>query len=115
MQTAQTIVSNFKAGNKVGDVHAAVMDRLAALGYAQYTIPSFGHGLGVMGHEWYPAIIASEEFRDVVLEENVVEVAFLAMSVPGVCGMRLECPVLGTKDGGEMLCKTPLELSVIDV
>ena len=115
VQTAQTIVSNFKAGNKVGDVHAAVMDRLGALGYAQYTIPSFGHGLGVMGHEWYPAIIASEEFRDVVLEENVVEVAFLAMSVPGVCGMRLECPVLVTKDGGEMLCKTPLELSVIDV
>ncbi len=115
VQTAQTIVSNFKAGNKVGDVHAAVMDKLGALGYAQYTIPSFGHGLGVMGHEWYPAIIASDEFRDVVLEENVVEVAFLAMSVPGVCGMRLECPVLVKKEGGEMLCKTPLELSVIDI
>ena len=54
-------------------------------------------------------------FRDVVLEENVVEVAFLAMSVPGVCGMRLECPVLVKKDGGEMLCKTPLELTVIDI
>ncbi|MCU0846116.1 MAG: Xaa-Pro peptidase family protein [Spirochaetes bacterium] len=115
VQTAQTIVSNFKAGNKVGDVHAAVMDKLGALGYAQYTIPSFGHGLGVMGHEWYPAIIASDEFRDVVLEENVVEVAFLAMSVPGVCGMRLECPVLVKKDGGEMLCRTPLELTVIDI
>jgi len=115
LTTAETIVRNFKAGEKVGDVHKAVMDRVTELGYAQYTIPSFGHGLGVFGHEWYPAIISNDEFRDVVLEENVVEVAFLAMSVPGVCGMRLECPVLVTKDGGEMLCKTPLELTVIDI
>ncbi|PKN53706.1 MAG: hypothetical protein CVU55_00865 [Deltaproteobacteria bacterium HGW-Deltaproteobacteria-13] len=115
LATAETIVRNFKAGNKVGDVHKTVMDKLTELGYAGYTIPSFGHGLGVFGHEWYPAIISNDEFRDVVLEENVVEVAFLAMSVPGICGMRLECPVLVTKDGGEMLCKTPLELTVLDV
>jgi len=115
VETAETIVRNFKAGNRVGDVHQAVMDTVSRLGYAQYTIPSFGHGLGVFGHEWYPAILNNDEFRDVVLEENVVEVAFLAMTVPGVCGMRLECPVLVTKDGGEMLCKTPLEPTVLDV
>ncbi|HNY51508.1 MAG TPA: Xaa-Pro peptidase family protein [Smithella sp.] len=114
LATAETIVRNFKAGNKVGDVCKAVMDKLTELGYAQYTIPSFGHGLGVFGHEWYPAIVNNDEFRDVVLEENVVEVAFLAMTVPGVCGMRLECPVLVTKNGGEMLCKTPLDLTVLD-
>ncbi|MBN2283988.1 MAG: aminopeptidase P family protein [Deltaproteobacteria bacterium] len=115
LATAETIVRNFKAGKKVGDVFKAVMDKVTELGYAQYTIPSFGHGLGVFGHEWYPAIIDNDEFCDVVLEENVVEVAFLAMAVPGVCGMRLECPVLVTRDGGEMLSKTPLELTVIEV
>lgn len=114
LATAETIVRNFKAGNKVVDVCNAVTDKLTGLGYAQYTIPSFGHGLGVFGHEWYPAIVNNDEFRDVVLEENVVEVAFLAMTVPGVCGMRLECPVLVTKNGGEMLCKTPLDLTVLD-
>jgi Xaa-Pro aminopeptidase len=114
LKTAETIVRNFKAGNTVGDVCKTVMDLLHEIGYAPYTIPSFGHGLGVFGHEWYPAIVNNDEFRDVVLEENAVEVAFLAMTVPGVCGMRLECPVLVTKDGGEMLCKTPLELTVID-
>jgi Xaa-Pro aminopeptidase len=115
LQTAETIVSNFRVGNRVGDVHKVVMEKVAVLGYAPYTIPSFGHGLGVFGHEWYPAIIDNDEFRDVVLEENAVEVAFLAMSVPGVCGMRLECPVRVTANGGEMLCKTPLELTVIDI
>jgi Xaa-Pro aminopeptidase len=115
LKTAETIVRHFKAGNKIGDITKTVMDTVTELGYAQYTIPSFGHGLGVFGHEWYPAVVNNEEFRDVVLEENVVEVAFLAMTVPGVCGMRLECPVLVTKDGGEMLCKTPLALTVLDI
>ncbi len=114
LKTAETIVRNFKAGNRVGDVCKAVMDLVTELGYAPYTIPSFGHGLGVFGHEWYPAIVNNDEFRDVVLEENVVEVAFLAMTVPGVCGMRLEYPVLVTKDGGEPLCKTPLDLTIVD-
>ena len=115
LQTVDTIVKNLKAGNTVGDVHQRVTEKIAELGYAEYVIPSFGHGLGIMGHEWYPAIVNNDEFRDVVFEENVVEVAFLAMTVPGVCGMRLEYPVLVTGDGGEPLCRTPIELSVIDL
>jgi len=115
LQTAQTIVDNFKAGTTVGQVHTAVMDKVQSLQFPGTVIPSFGHGLGMMGHEWYPPIVNNDEYRDVVLEDNVVEVAFLAMSVPGVWGMRLECPVLVTPNGGEMLCKTPLELTVLDI
>ena len=33
----------------------------------------------------------------------------------GVGGMRLECPVLVTPDGGEMLARTPLAMTVIEV
>lgn len=115
VQVAQTIVDNFKSGNTVGQVHTAVMEKVQSLQFPGTVIPSFGHGLGMMGHEWYPPIVNNDEYRDVVLEENVVEVAFLAMSVPGVWGMRLECPVLVTPNGGEMLCKTPLELTIIDI
>ncbi|MBN1533315.1 MAG: aminopeptidase P family protein [Spirochaetes bacterium] len=114
VQTAQTIIDNFKAGNRIGDIHAKVLAKAGELGYGTNVIPSFGHGLGVLGHEWYPAILANAEFRDVVLEENSVEVAFLAMTVPGVCGMRLEYPVLVTANGGEPLCATPLELTVLE-
>ena len=113
-QTAETLVGALKAGNTVGQVFRAVYDRLSKLGYAGYTIPSFGHGLGIMGHEWYPAIVDNDEFRDVILQEDVVEVAFLAMAVPGVCGMRLETPVHVTKNGGEMLCATQPVLTVIE-
>jgi hypothetical protein len=67
-----------------------------------------------MGHEWYPAIVDNDEFRNVVLQEDAVEVAFIAMAVPGVCGMRLESPVRVTKSGGEMLCATPPDLTIIE-
>ena len=59
--------------------------------------------------------VDNDEFRDVVLEENVVEEAAIVMNVPEVGGMRLEVPVRVTPSGGEMLCRTPFELTVLDV
>lgn len=112
-QTAETLIGALRAGRTVGDVFRKVSDTVDACGFGGATIPAFGHGLGIMGHEWYPAIVNTDEFRDVVLEENAVEVAFLAMVVPGVCGMRLESPVRVTPHGGELLCSTLPTLTVI--
>ncbi|NPV59682.1 MAG: aminopeptidase P family protein [Actinobacteria bacterium] len=115
LRTAELLIGSLKSGVTVGQVWQKVYDEVSSLGYADYTLPAFGHGIGVIGHEWYPAIINSDEFRDVVLQENVVEVAALVMNVPGVGGMRLECVVRVTPDGGEMLNTTPLELTVLDL
>lgn len=114
LRAAEKLVSSLKAGARVGEVWKAVYEEVSSTGYAAYTLPAFGHGIGVIGHEWYPAIVDSPEFRDLVLEENVVEVAALVMNVPQVGGMRLECPVLVTRSGGEMLSRTPLELTVLN-
>jgi Xaa-Pro aminopeptidase len=57
----------------------------------------------------------NDEFRDIVLEENVVEVAFLQVNVPNVGGMRLEAEVLVTPTGGEMLNRIPLRPTVLDL
>ena len=115
LDAAETLIGALKAGSTVGQVWEAVNDRVTKSGYVGFTLPGFGHGLGVIGHEWFPAIVNNDEFRDVVLEENVVEVAALVINVPEVGGMRLECPVRVTASGGEMLCKTPLALTVLDV
>jgi len=111
----ELLVSSMKAGTKIGDVFKTVNEELTRSGYAAHTVPCYGHGIGIIGHEWYPAIMDNDEFRDIVLEENVVEVAFLQMNVPEVGGMRLEANVLVTKDGGEMLHKTPLRPTVMDL
>ena len=113
LRAADKLVTSMKAGATIGQVWNTVNDELTSSGYAQYTLPAFGHGIGIIGHEWYPAILNNDEFRDVVLEENVVEVAALVMNVPDVGGMRLECPVRVTPSGGEMLTNTPLEWTVL--
>lgn len=115
LSAAETLVSSLKAGSTVGDVWHKVNDDLTRTGYVQYAVPFFGHGLGVHGYEWYPPIGNSEEFTGIVLEENVVEVGFLSITVPGVGGLRLECPIQVTPSGGEMLAKTPLAVTVIDI
>ncbi|MBU3915359.1 Xaa-Pro peptidase family protein [bacterium] len=115
LKTSETLIAGLKAGSTIGQLWNKVTETVTASGYAPYTLPGYGHGLGVVGHEWYPAIVDNDEFRDVVLEENVVEVAALVINVPGVGGMRLECPVRVTSSGGEMLTTTPLELTVLDV
>jgi Xaa-Pro aminopeptidase len=114
LETCETLIESFKAGTRIGDVCTRVMAVLERTGYAEWALPGFGHGLGVIGHEWYPAVLNNDEFCDVVLEENVVEVAAVVINVPDVGGMRLEVPVRVTPHGGEMLCTTPLELTVLD-
>ncbi len=113
LRAADTLVTSMKAGATIGQVWNTVNDELTSSGYAQHTLPAFGHGIGIIGHEWYPAILNNDEFRDVVLEEDVVEVAALVINVPDVGGMRLECPVRVTPSGGEMLTNTPLEWTVL--
>ncbi|MBI9075732.1 MAG: aminopeptidase P family protein [Desulfatibacillum sp.] len=115
LRAAETLVAHLKAGNTVGKVWHAVNDSLTKDGYIQYTVPFFGHGLGVLGHEWYPPIGNSDPYTEIVFEENVIEVGFLSITVPGVGGMRLECPIRVTPSGGEMLSSTPLAMTVVDL
>jgi len=114
VRIAEKLISSLKAGSTVGEVYRTVHAEVEASGYGPWTLPAYGHGIGVIGHEWYPAILDSGEFRDIVLEENVVEIAALVINVPEVGGMRLECPVRVTASGGEPLTRTPLDLTVID-
>jgi Xaa-Pro dipeptidase len=115
LKAVETLIGALRAGATVGSVWSAVNDEVTRSGYAAHTLPFFGHGLGVSGHEWYPPIGNAAEVRDIVFEENVVEVGFLAMAVPGVGGLRLECPILVTPGGGEPLSNNPLGMTVIDV
>jgi Xaa-Pro aminopeptidase len=86
-------------------------------GYRQYALPGYGHGIGIIGNEWYPVIINStvpcESNAALVLQPNMIEIAAIVLNKPGVGGMRLEVPVLITRDGNEPLNKTPIEPTVV--
>lgn len=112
---AHVLVDSIRVGNSVRDVCRAVSSTLDKSGYLAHAIPVFGHGIGMIGNEWYVAIADSDEFGDIVFEDNVVEVAFLCITIPGITGFRMECPVLATPHGGEMLNSTPLRPTVLPV
>ncbi|UCH87393.1 MAG: aminopeptidase P family protein [Dehalococcoidia bacterium] len=101
---------------EVADKMDAFMDRT---GYRQYALPGYGHGIGILGDEYYPVVINSsvpyESKGDLVLQPNMVEVAALVLNRPGVGGMRMEMTVLITKDGSEGLNKVPFEPAIIAI
>jgi Xaa-Pro dipeptidase len=100
---------------EVADKMDAFMDRT---GYRQYALPGYGHGIGILGNEYYPVVMNSsvpyESKGGLVLQPNMVEVAALVLNKPGVAGMRMEMTVLITKDGNEPLNKVPFEPAIIE-
>ncbi|MEM1512842.1 MAG: hypothetical protein QXN15_09835 [Candidatus Jordarchaeales archaeon] len=92
------------------------MEKLNKTEYAPHTPPVFGHGIGIVGHEWYPPITIFEPWTSYEFREGMVEELYLQINKPGVGGLRLEIPVLVTKipvlvtkRGCEKPTKTPIE------
>ena len=113
------LLENMKPGvtyGEVADKMDAFMDRT---GYRQYALPGYGHGIGILGNEYYPVVMNSsvpyESKGDLVLQPNMVEVAALVLNKPGVGGMRMEMTVLITKNGNEPLNKVPFEPAIIAI
>jgi Xaa-Pro aminopeptidase len=117
VSTCNHLLDAMKPGTTLGEVATKVDTFLDEIGYRQYALPGYGHGIGILGNEWYPAIANStapyESGADIVLQPNMVEVAALVLNKPGVGGFRLETPVLIAADGNEPLSKWPVEPEII--
>ena len=117
VSTCNHLLESLKAGVTLGEVAQKMDTFLDEIGYRQYALPGYGHGIGILGNEWYPAIANStapyESGADLVLQPNMVQVAAIVLNKPGVGGFRMETPILITEDGSEPLSKTPVEPAII--
>jgi Xaa-Pro dipeptidase len=115
--TCNHLLDNLKPGVTLGEVAQKMDTFLDEIGYRQYALPGYGHGIGILGNEWYPAIANStapyESGADLLLQPNMVQVAAIVLNKTGVGGFRMETPVLITEDGSEPLSKTPVEPAII--
>jgi Xaa-Pro aminopeptidase len=113
------LLESLKPGTTYGRVAAKVDSFLDDIGYRQFALPGYGHGIGILGNEWYPVVVDSEvpyeSKGNLVLEPNMIEVAAVLLNKPGVGGMRMETPVLLTEGGNEPLNKVPVEPAIIEV
>jgi Xaa-Pro aminopeptidase len=115
--TCNHLLANLKPGVALGEVAQKMDTFLDEIGYRQYALPGYGHGIGILGNEWYPAIANStapyESGADLLLQPKMVQVAAIVLNKTGVGGFRMETPILITEDGGEPLSKTPVEPAII--
>lgn len=100
-----------KAGVKAADVDAAAKDYLVTNGMKDNLLHRTGHGVGLGNHEPPFLAVGSDE----VLEENMVITIEPGIYIEKVGGYRHSDTILITKDGYELLTKSPLELSDVTI
>jgi len=107
---AETILDGLKPGAAIADVAIAAYTTAQESGYAEHTLPFFGHGLGTDARI-PPAVHAGNPGR---FEEGMIFEIFLQTTVPEVGGLRLETATRITDTGYELLNKCPIELRVLE-
>ena len=87
--------------------------------FADYMVPGFEHGIGMMGDEWRIGLndgpVPYWTNPDHVYQENEVLICALQYACPEEnIGFRYENPILLGKEGCEELSKFPLAVDEID-
>jgi Xaa-Pro aminopeptidase len=98
-----------RPGVHARDVDAVARQALAAKGLDKFFGHGLGHGLGSEVHDVGRMSPSSED----VLEEGQVWTVEPGVYIPGFGGVRIEDDVVITKDGCEVLTKSPKELLVL--
>lgn len=105
----QTGLAALEPGAIAGDVHAAVVARLARDGLAEAFGHDTGHGVGLEIHEG-PRLAADS---DDALEAGMVVTVEPGVYLPGWGGVRLEQTALVTPAGAEVLTPAPLSVAAL--
>ena len=112
-QLCYTLIDNMYPGNTFEECYQAVRKVADKEGYANDLFFGLGHGIGLIGNESWPVVVPGKEWGPMVFEENMVEIAAVVFNRPGLGGLRLESPTLVTKNGAEVLPKTPFEVDYV--
>ena len=104
--TVELLLKSIKPGEIIHEVVNKGFDNIKKKGLEDYSVKAFGHGLGTCARV-EPYIV---ENNHKPFKENMVIALGTHVYVPKVGGMRLELPVLVTKNGAEPLSKWPSKL-----
>lgn len=98
-----------KAGVSGKAIDGAARKVIADAGYGEYFGHGYGHSLGILIHEEPNANTRNEE----PMPENAVVSAEPGIYLPGKFGVRIEDVTVLTKDGCEILTKSPKNLIIL--
>lgn len=108
-QAQQLGISLVKAGAYCQDIDAKIRAFLGQYHLREYFAHSSGHGIGLEIHE-QPLISSRSE---TALKENMVITIEPGVYIPGWGGIRIEDSVIVTRQGCEVITKSPKELIIL--
>ena len=112
-QLCYALIDNMKPGITFDECYQEVRKVADKEGYANDLFFGLGHGIGCIGNESWPVVVPGKEWGPMVFEENMVEIAAVVFNRVGLGGLKLESPTLITRNGAEVLPKTPFEVDYV--
>ncbi|MEW6265803.1 MAG: M24 family metallopeptidase [Thermodesulfobacteriota bacterium] len=111
-------LSRYRAGTTPALIAEEMMEFAEEQGFAEYMVPGFEHGIGMMGDEWRIGLgdgpIPYWTNPDHVYQENEVLICAMQYACPEEkIGFRYENPILIRPDDCEPMSKYPLGVDVI--
>jgi Xaa-Pro aminopeptidase len=118
VDTVQLCLENYRAGVTPSSLADTVLDFCEDQGFAEYMVPGFEHGIGMMGDEWRIGLNEGPfpYWTDPEHEYQAGELLICAMQY--ACpeeeiGFRYENPILITSSGCEALSEFPLSVDEV--
>jgi Xaa-Pro dipeptidase len=107
LHAQQIAFDAIRPGVRASDVHEAVLSYIESTAFKGRFIHSTGHGLGLAVHDG-PGFAPGNTME---LKERMVLTVEPGVYLPGLGGVRIEDDVLITKNGMELLTKSPREFT----
>jgi Xaa-Pro aminopeptidase len=109
-EAIDTMLQNMKPGVVIADAARRTRKVIKDAGFDEFASSLLGHGLGTDSR--MPPVVS--EVNEMTFEENMFVELVVNIAVPRIGGMRTESMVLVTKDGPDLLTRTPLELISVE-
>ena len=118
VESVRLTLATYRAGVSPSDLADIVLDFCEEQGFAEYMVPGFEHGIGLMGDEWRIGLnegpFAYWTDPDHVYQAGEMVICAMQYACPeeGI-GFRYENPILITAEGCEPLSHFPLAVDEI--
>lgn len=112
-------LKTYRAGISPVSIAEQMMDFAETKGFAEYMVPGFEHGIGMVGDEWRIGMndgpLPYWTNPEHIYQENEIVICALQYACPQEnIGFRYENPILIGKDGCEPLSKFALDIEIIE-